>query len=166
MSNSCLGLPSENECTMEGLSFQRSIVPADTQPEVSNGESDTLEGLIMELWKGNRQGLGSNNRVVTTYHTVRREQARGRWLGRCDSCAQVTQKDWVTDRKRCLSCGIIAESQNRESALSGSYFIAFLKRQTWIIKTVSIQRRSHWSLKKESWYCLDEDTFFSSVVTP
>lgn len=90
----------------------------------------------MELWKGNRRGQGSSVRAVTTHRRDRHEAARGRWRWRCEDCAQVSQKHWVTGRKRRVSCGIIGERQSRESALSDSYFIAFLISQPWIIEAV------------------------------
>lgn len=80
--------------------------------------------------------------MVTTHPRARREPARGRWPGRREVCAQVTQKDWVTDRKQGLSCGITIQSQSRESVLSDSYFIAFLNRWSWIIELANVQRRS------------------------
>lgn len=113
------------------------------------------KGLIMELWKGNRRGQRSSDQTVTTHHRARREPARRRWQWRCEAGAQVTQKDWVTDRKHGIACGIITGSKSRESVLSDRYFIAFLKSQPWIIETITIQRRGYWSLGWEAWYCLD-----------
>lgn len=77
----------------------------------------------MELWKGNHWGQGSSNRAVTTHHRAKCEAARGRWQRRPETDAQVTQKDWVTDKKRGISWRIIARSRDRESALSDSYFM-------------------------------------------
>lgn len=127
-------------------------------------QSDTWSDLIMKLWKGNRRRQGSSDRAVTTHQRAKCKPDRGRWQWRRETDVQVTQKGWVTDRKHDMSCGIVTQCQSRESALSDGHATAFFNSRRWIIEVVSAQRRCHWSLGREVWYCLDQDTFLFSWV--